>query len=156
MGTFPRETSYKAEYCEMLIDHMSSGLSYECFGAIVDCGKQTLYDWEKRYPEWKKAKAIAFSRCQLYWEKMGRDGIEKGTRDFNGAVWNFNMSARFKWSMKNENAVTVSRLEDLLGSNDTIEAQSSEITHAIEHDEDIIEIEPINVNTENKVKSDEV
>lgn len=141
---------YKKEYCEMLIKHMSDGLSYDSFGALVDCGRQTLYDWEKRYPEWKKAKSIAMNKCLLFWEMMGRDGIEKGSRDFNGAVYNFTMSARFKWSQKTENAVTVSRLEDLLGeTNGAIET-----TKAIEHD-DIEDIEPITIDI-NKVKSDEV
>jgi hypothetical protein len=65
-------------------------------------------------------------------------GMRQGSKLFNGAMWNFNMSARFKWSMKNENSVTVSRLEDLL-SVDTIETET--VPFKIEHDENTIEIQ---------------
>ncbi len=60
---------YKDEFCQMLIDHMSQGMSYETFGAEVDCGKTTLYDWEKKYPEWVEAKDIGFMKAQSFLEK---------------------------------------------------------------------------------------
>jgi hypothetical protein len=143
----PRELEYKPEYCQKLIEHMSTGLSYESFGGVVDVGRQTMYDWEKRFPEWLHAKRVAFDKCQLWWEKTGLNGMfmSANSKDnpFQGAIWNFNMSARFKWSQKTESSVTVSRLEDLLSA-DTIEG---EVVHTkIEHDE-VEDIEPINVNT---------
>ena len=139
----------------MLIDHMSTGLSFESFGAKAFCGKQTLYDWVKAHPDFALAKDIAMVLCQEWWEKAGLDGMYRGGRDtpFQSAMWNFNMSARFKWAYKQENSVTVSRLEDLLSveSTNTIEAKP----HKIEHTEDIIDIEPIEIKQTEKVKSNE-
>lgn len=99
-----RPTKYKPEYCEMLIEHMSQGYSYETFGAVVDCSKQTVYDWEEHFPEFVDAKKRAFTKCQQFWEKLGIDNIisrssrEYGSETLNTGVWVFNMKNRFKWT----------------------------------------------------------
>lgn len=62
-------SKYKPEYCEMLIKHMSQGFSYETFGAKVNCGRTTLYDWESKHPEWKEAKATAMEKAQEFFEQ---------------------------------------------------------------------------------------
>lgn len=62
-------SKYKEDYPEMLINHMSQGFSYESFGAVVEVGKTTMYDWEKQHPEWKKAKGIAFNKAQQFMEQ---------------------------------------------------------------------------------------
>ena len=62
-------TKYKPEYCEELKKHMATGMSYESFGAEVDCGRSTLYDWEDKYPEWKAAKKTATEKAQSFFEK---------------------------------------------------------------------------------------
>ncbi len=61
---------YKSEFCEMLIQHMSQGLSYESFGAVVKCGRTTLYDWERKHPEWVKAKQEGTSVALKFWESL--------------------------------------------------------------------------------------
>lgn len=79
------ETKYKEEYCKKLIEHMSQGFSYDSFPAEVNCGLQTLYDWEKRYPEWEKAKAEAFAASQKFYETRliaKISGMPVGNKDF--------------------------------------------------------------------------
>ena len=74
MGEINNE-KYKPEYCGLLIEHMKMGMSYDSFpGTVWDHNKQfvgltTMYDWEKRIPEWKAAKEIAFGKCLQFYEK---------------------------------------------------------------------------------------
>jgi hypothetical protein len=61
-------TKYKPEYCEMLIEHMSEGYSFDSFSAIVRVGRMTMYNWCKDFPEWKEAKEIAEGMALKYFE----------------------------------------------------------------------------------------
>lgn len=102
-----RPSKYDKNYCEMLITHMADGLSFESFGGVVSVNRDTLYAWEKAHPEFSDAKKSGSAKCQLYWEKVGRDGLyheviktDDGTtvnRSINSAIWIFNMKNRFKW-----------------------------------------------------------
>ena len=106
-----RPSKYKPEYCEQLIEHMASGLSFESFAGELQISKQVLYDWEKVHPEFLYAKEIAFNRNRTFWEKIGiehiinksdseslGDGVSSSkSRSLNASVWIFNMKNRFKW-----------------------------------------------------------
>lgn len=103
-----RPSTYKPEYCEMLKDHMGKGFSYESFSAIVKSNRDTLYNWEKLFPEFSDAKKEAFEKSRLFWEDQGLKGLweeteydEKGrplkTKKLNSTVWIFNMKNRFGW-----------------------------------------------------------
>lgn len=91
--TFGRPTEYKAEYCQMLIDHRRDGFSFESFGAIVKCHRGTLYDWVDKHPDFADAKRIAHEECLYHWETLGRFGLR--SKDFNATVYIFTMKARF-------------------------------------------------------------
>jgi hypothetical protein len=54
---------YKTQYCQMLIDHMKDGHSFASFGAKIDQGRTTLYDWLERHPEFREAKEIAENKA---------------------------------------------------------------------------------------------
>lgn len=102
-------TLYKEEYCEMLIDHMSKGLSYEVFAAKIGVCRATLYQWEKEHPDFLDTKKKAIEINQLWWEMAGINGlytiVEHGEdgqktiieKKINQAMWIFNMKARFRW-----------------------------------------------------------
>lgn len=94
-------TKYKPEYCDMLIKHMSKGFSYESFAGVVDVDRDTLYAWEKVQPQFSDSKKKAFAKCMLFWENKGILGQDFG-KDFNAAVWCFNMKNRFGWKDKFE------------------------------------------------------
>lgn len=64
-----RPIKFKPEYCEMLIDHMSKGFSYETFAGEINCGRTTLYDWERVHDDWKEAKATAMEKAQTFFEQ---------------------------------------------------------------------------------------
>ena len=112
-----RPTSYEERFCEMLIDHMAQGFSYESFAGLVGVSKQTIYDWEKANPEFLDSKKIGVEKSRLFWETQGIEGIyntetfeqdENGSRSvkkaLNSSVWIFNMKNRFKdeWRDKQE------------------------------------------------------
>jgi hypothetical protein len=113
-----RPTDYKPEYCELLIEHMSKGLSFEAFGGIVRKSKQTLYDWLQANPEFLDAKMTGTELSRLFWEKLGTDHVlnisessrsadgstSSMSKSLNASIWIFNMKNRFKdeWREKQE------------------------------------------------------
>lgn len=111
-----RPTEYDPRFCEMLVQHMAEGLSFESFGGVdtVDVCKSTLYVWLEKHPEFMDAKQRAISKCRLWWERTGLDGLwntserdgpqSSSSKSFNTGVWVFNMKNRFKdeWKEKHE------------------------------------------------------
>jgi hypothetical protein len=97
-----RPTDYKPEYCELLIQYMSKGYSYQTFAAQVNCNVDTLYEWEKKNPEFSDAKKMGFIKSQAFWEDIGIQGLWTAPNgpNLNATVWIFNMKNRFKWRDK--------------------------------------------------------
>jgi hypothetical protein len=103
-----RPTKYKKEYCELLVQHMKKGLSFETFAVRLDVTRSILYDWLKRHPEFVEAKEKGTLASMLAWEQIGI-GLATGIhKQGNPAVWIFNMKCRFpkRWMPKKE--ITVS------------------------------------------------
>ena len=92
-----RPTKYKKEYCELLIKHMSQGLSFESFAAFVNVNPDTIYEWLKKNKEFKEAYVFAKIKCLFFWEKLGIAGAAGKVKCFNNATWIFNMKNRFLW-----------------------------------------------------------
>jgi DNA-binding transcriptional regulator YiaG len=90
-------TKYRPEFCQMLKEHMSKGLSFETFGAIVNVGRATLYNWEKEHEEFLDAHAIGEVHCQLLHEQIGVSGQSGHLPGFQQSAWRFNMQNRFGW-----------------------------------------------------------
>ena len=107
MGKVGRPTDYKPEYCEMLIEHMAEGYSFESFGGIIEVDETTLYEWAKKHTQFSLSKNIGTQKSMIWWEKMGRKGMINEIPFFNDRIWRLNMINRFrsKWSdgTKNEN-----------------------------------------------------
>jgi hypothetical protein len=105
-------TLFRGEYCQMLIDHMAKGYSYESFAAVIDVDRSTLYAWESIHEGFSDAKKKAFEKNLLFWEKQGIDGLyseteyDKNTgkpsrsKSINSSIWNINMKNRHKWRDK--------------------------------------------------------
>jgi len=97
-----RPTKYKPEYCQMLIDHMAEGLSFDAFAGKLGLERKTLYNWAKRYPEFKEAKQIGWDKNLFFWEKVGIDGILGRIKNFNAVAYIFNKKCRFpEWRERN-------------------------------------------------------
>lgn len=100
-----RPSSYKPEYCALLITNFKAGKSYAAFASLCEVSRNTLHEWEKKHPEFQDAKNTGWEHYQAYWEQIGHDGVynqtfkdDSGTRtvSLNAAVWIYNMKCRFK------------------------------------------------------------
>ena len=65
-----RPVKYKKEYCQMLIDHMASGLSFETFAGVISVSRDTIYEWANKFKDFSDAKKIATPKRNLFVEKM--------------------------------------------------------------------------------------
>lgn len=100
-------TTYKEEFCKLLIDHMSEGMSFETFAAIIGTHRSTLYDWEKRHKTFADAHRRGNELAQEFFEKLGL-GIATGHTKGNVAAWSFLCKNRIGWS----DSVVVQGAED--------------------------------------------
>lgn len=71
------ETKYKPKYCKKLVDHMSKGYSLETFGHKVGVTRQTVYNWIKQFPDFKKAKDEAQQAAQDFFEQKLMAKLDK-------------------------------------------------------------------------------
>jgi transposase len=96
-----RPSKYEPQYCQALIKHMTEGLSFESFAAVIKVNQDTLHEWVKVHLEFSEAKKEAFSQNLLFWEKVGIEGLW-GSKEssFNATVWIFSMKNRHKWRDK--------------------------------------------------------
>lgn len=97
-----RPTQYREEYCEMLIEHMSKGLSYESFAGLIGVGRSTIYDWEKSQPAFSDAKSVGHAKMTLNLEEIGLKGMMGKLKGFNASTFIFTMKNKCGWSDKNE------------------------------------------------------
>lgn len=112
-------TKYTEDKGEKLIEAMKQGFSYEAASAMLGVSKKTLYNWEKKYPEFLEAKEEGFRQSQIFWERIGLEGIYMGGKDapFQPSMWIFNMKNRFKWTDRVEQKVEqTTTLEHLVNS----------------------------------------
>ena len=97
-----RKTKYKSDYCMLLREHMQSGFSYEAFAGKIGIAIETLYNWEKKQPDFLEAKKIAVNEARYTWERLGIAGMTGKIIGFNATVWIFNMKNRFGWRDKRD------------------------------------------------------
>jgi hypothetical protein len=87
----PRE--YDPSICEKVVEFGRLGKSRTWIAAALDIAKDTLYRWEKEYPEFSDALTRAKQFEQQWWEDAGQDNLTKQT--FQSSVWSRSMAARF-------------------------------------------------------------
>jgi hypothetical protein len=97
-----RPTKWKDEYCDLLVEHLAEGLSFDSFAGKIGITNETLNAWLKEKPEFSEAKKEGLPQSLLFWETMGRDGCRGFIKDFNTGAWVFNMKNRFGWRDKRE------------------------------------------------------
>lgn len=100
-----RPTIYKPEYCEMLIEHMASGLSMEAFAGVLSIARSTLYLWRETHEEFREACEIGYCKSLLFYERFGSMAMRGLLKDSAGnklhhdtAIYCFNMKNRFNWT----------------------------------------------------------
>jgi|SRR5690242_4253688 len=103
-----RERKEKLEACKTerrktfkeLCDHVSQGLSLECFGPL---GPDSIRKYLKTYPEEFVQEELdnAMRNGRDWWEKIGRSQAN-GSCLGNSRTWYYNMANRYGWREKLE------------------------------------------------------
>lgn len=90
-------SKYKPEFCDMLIEHMKEGLSFDSFAGLIGVNSDTLHEWKRVHPEFSVAKTNGHAAAMLWWEKLGRAAAAGKVPNFNAAVFIFSMKNKFGW-----------------------------------------------------------
>lgn len=88
-----RPTEYDPSYCERVIEMGAEGKSVVEIAYELGHGKTTLYRWREEHPEFRAALTRAKEAEQVWWEKKGRENLEKPV--FQASMWSRSMAARF-------------------------------------------------------------
>jgi hypothetical protein len=95
-------TKYKPEYCKLLVEHMESGLSFLSFAGTIGVCFDTLYEWERVFPEFSEAKRQGKARLLLWDEKLLAKGTEGKQRGYNINAHKWKMANTHGWKEKTE------------------------------------------------------
>jgi hypothetical protein len=108
-----RPTDYRPEFCSLVVEYGKNGKSRTWIATELDVHRDTLYAWEKQYPEFSDALARAKQWEQRYYEDAGQGGMY--SKDFNASIWSRSMAARFPedWRERTENDTTLKAGGDL-------------------------------------------
>jgi hypothetical protein len=99
-----RKRGYDPEYHpKAVMQAMAKGCSKQELILEVGIYPAQMYEWERKYPEFKNAVIIGEQFCRAWWEKKGRVNIDN--REFNNNLYLAHMQNRFGWSRKVEKTV---------------------------------------------------
>ena len=102
-----RPTKYKPEYCQVIIDLMEYGYTFEACAADLDVSKDTLYEWVKVHEDFSDAKNKAFDKSRKTWETMLISLAKTGMGNATAII--FSLKNRFpkNWRDKIEQETTI-------------------------------------------------
>ena len=100
-------TLYRQEYCQKLIDHMASGLSFESFAATIGTSRRVLYIWRDAHPEFLHALEAGRDAHLLMMEKIGQGHMVEHYQGpkMNTALYKLFMANIHGWREKTESEV---------------------------------------------------
>lgn len=90
-----RPSKYNQKYCEMLIQHMSEGGSFESFGGVIRVVRATMYTWVEKHAEFSEAKDLGEQLALKFYEDIAKASMtgtlrrvteEEYARDADGNV----------------------------------------------------------------------
>jgi len=99
-----KESKYRQEFIEILIQEMSEGASLKELPAIFGVCLSTIKNWRKEHSDFNNAIIIGIELSEAWWYIQGRKNIEN--KEFNSTLFYMNMKNRFGWadSQKTEHA----------------------------------------------------
>lgn len=102
MAITGRPTDYSDDHCATVLRMGREGCSVVEMADEIGVHRDTLYEWEKVYPDFSDAFTRARLASQAWWERQGRTNLT--TQGFNASLWSKNMGCRFKgeWTEKTE------------------------------------------------------
>jgi len=109
-----RPSTYDPSICADIPAFFTSGASKAELAVHLGISRQTLWDWEGKYPEFSEAIKRGVENSEAWWVSQGRVALRE--REFNHVLWYMNMKNRFGWSDKQE--ITGSGGKDLIPPSD--------------------------------------
>lgn len=97
-----RPTKYDPKYCDMLVEHMSEGLSFESFAGVVGVCFDTVHEWAKVHPEFSDAKRRGRAAGLNYDERLLNRGAQGKVRGYNINAHKWKMANMHKWRDRQE------------------------------------------------------
>ncbi len=97
-----RPTSYKKEYCQLIIEHCSKGKSLKSFACSIDVHVTSLYDWEKQHPDFSYALEKARQLAEIWWENIATEAVSDKRKFINTELFKYMTKVRFRWSEPQE------------------------------------------------------
>jgi len=92
-----RPTKYREEYCEGIVEYMTTGQSLIQYAASIGVSKHSIYEWAKDHPKFSDALTKAQGACEAYWERVCQSKTLKKSGG-SDAVLMFYMKNRFRWT----------------------------------------------------------
>jgi hypothetical protein len=86
--------------CDVALEVLGAGGSRAALAAKLDVGKDSIYAWEKEYPEFSEAVLRGLAKSESLWESPD------WCPDLHPRRWDLNMKNRFGWHDKTEKAIT--------------------------------------------------
>ncbi len=111
---------------------MKEGASKEELCLELDVCPNSLYRWEKKFPEFREAIKKGCDLSRAWWMKKGRDNLTN-PKGFHAVLWYMNMKNRHGWKDKQDINVQLPKpviLERISG-----EKESYGFTKELKHDE---------------------
>ncbi len=62
---FGRPTKYEHRFCQMVVDHMEKGFTFDSFAGVISVNRDTLYEWRRKYPDFSVACSVGNSKRRL-------------------------------------------------------------------------------------------
>jgi hypothetical protein len=113
-----RPSKYDPGFCDVLIQHMEEGLSYESFAGRLSVNIDTLYEWEKVHPEFSEAKKIARAKQLLANERTLHMMAKGKIRDANVTAQIFILKNCHKWADRQEQQIESKNISINITSDD--------------------------------------
>lgn len=94
-------TKYRQEYCQMLIEHMKEGFTFESFAAVINVNRDTLYAWCKDNQDFSDAKSQGRDQ-QLFCDEKTLKDLVKGKLTGSASAHIFKMKNCHRWVDRTE------------------------------------------------------
>lgn len=92
--TAGRPSAYDPSFCERVIELGKTGASVVEMACEIGVSRATLEtNWPVAHPEFLEALEAGRAECQRWWEKKGRESLDKS--GFQASMWSRSMAARF-------------------------------------------------------------
>ena len=121
-----RPSSYKPEYCELVVALGREGASKAEMAHAMGCSRTTMDLWAATNPAFLDAVKEALDLAQGWWESEGRKAVFGKIPGFNATAYIFQMKNRFPTDWKDRQAVEHSGVDGT-----PIQSQAT-ITHKID------------------------